>query len=112
MSSPGHVITAFLQLHHGSTVVTPLPTCLFRCFQKSVGLLVLGAIFCAVPSAVAKTTNLCLAPTTFAVFSSVFFMYISWFDPFTAPTCRTIDPILGRIFLEFQVPLLLEVQIE
>ena len=46
---PGHVVAAFLQLNHGSTVIASLPTCLLRSFKKSIRFLVFWTFLGAVP---------------------------------------------------------------
>jgi hypothetical protein len=77
-----------------------------------VGLLILGTIFVSVPLAIAKATDLYLAPTALSIFLPIFLVNIFGFNPFAAASGRAIYPILSRVFLELPIPRLLEIYIE
>ena len=64
------------------------------------------------PFAVTQTADLGLTSTTLAIFSPVLSMHASGLDPLTTPSSRTVNTILCRIFLEFSVPSLLEIDIK
>lgn len=65
------------------------------------------------PLAVARTTDLRLAVTTFGQFAAVFqSLDPIRFDPFAASLGRAVDPIAGGELGEFRVPRLLEVHIK
>lgn len=106
------MVATFFQLDHGSTVVTSLPSCLLCSFKELVCLLVFGAIFGSMPFAVTLAADLGLTSSTLAVFSPVLPMHAPGSDPFATPSGRTIDTIFRRVFLEFLVPCLLEIDIK
>ena len=106
------MIAAFFQLYHCSTVVAPLPPCIFSCRQESIRLLIFRAVLLSMPFSVTKTADLCFTTTTFAVFSTIFLVYISGFDPFPTPSSWTVYSIFGRVLLELFVPGFLEIDIK
>ena len=102
------MIAAFFKLDHSPAIVTPLPTCPLRCFEKPVGLLILGTVLCAMPFTIAKATDLRLTTTALPILFAILSVDISRLDPFATSSGRTIYTILGGIFRKFCVPILLK----
>lgn len=106
------MIAAFFKLDHSPAIVTSLPTCLFCCFEKPVGLLILGTILCAMPFTIAKATDLCLTTTALPILLAILLVDISRLDPFATSSSRTIYTVFGGIFRKFRVPILLKFMIK
>lgn len=109
---PSHVITALLQLNHSPTIITPLPTSLFRSLQELIRLLILRAILRTMPFPITQTTHLRLTPPALPIFPAVLFMHIPRLDPLPTPPSGAVDAVLGGELLELPVPVLLEVDVE
>jgi hypothetical protein len=105
---PGHVIASFLQLDHSPAIVTSLPARLLGSFEEPVGLFILGTILCTMPFSIAKTADFRLTATALPVLLAIFFMDISWFDPFATSSGRTIYTILRRVFGKLCIPVFLK----
>lgn len=103
-TTTSHVIAAFLEFHHGSATVAALPSSLLRCLKKFVRFFILGAFFRSMPFTVAQTADLGLATSTLTIFPSIFFMNISWSNPFAAFSYWAINAILGRVFCKLSIP--------
>lgn len=87
------MIAALLQLNHGPTIIASLPPSLFSGFEKLVCFFILRTVLHAVPFAVTETAHLSLTATAFAKLATVFFVYISWLDPFPTATTWAVDTI-------------------
>jgi hypothetical protein len=109
---PGHMIAAFLQLHHSLALVAPLPALLFRLFEELIRLLVLWALPREMPPAVAGATDLGLAAAAPTDLSAVFPVDVFRLDPFSAPLGWTVEPVPSRELCKLLVPGLLEGVVE
>ena len=116
--SPCHMIAALLELHHGGTVMTSLPTLSFGYLDESIGLFVFGAVFTAMPLSITHAAYFGLTSTALSVLSatpwtsSLIHMYIRRLDPFTTASSRAVDSIFSRVFLVFTIPLHFKLVIE
>ena len=106
------MITTLLQLNHSPTVITPLPTSLFRRLKQLIRLLILRTILRPMPFPITQTTHLRLAPSALPILPSILLVHIPRLDPLPAPSRGAVDAVLGGELLEFSVPVLLEVDVE
>lgn len=113
-----HMVTPFVELHHGRAVVALLPPFLLRDLGKLLRGFIFGAFAARVPLAVAGATYFRFAPTAFTISTASVGstagveMYLSGFDPFATTFGRAVNAVFSRILLVFLVPLDLEPGVE
>ncbi|KAL8711265.1 MAG: hypothetical protein Q9225_007143 [Loekoesia sp. 1 TL-2023] len=113
-----HVVAAFLQLHRRAAVVAALPSFLLGNFDELSRRVISGADATAMPAAVAGDADFRPTSRTFSVSpprvsaAAGINVDISRFDPFAASTRRTIEAVLGGVFLVFLIPFHFEFGVE
>jgi hypothetical protein len=107
------MVAALLQFNHRATTIAALPTGLFRCFEKTIRLLIAWTLFLPVPFPTTQDTNLRFTTAALSILPTFpIIMVVSRFDPFPAPPRWAVDAVLGGVLLELSIPELLKRNVE
>ena len=106
------MIAAFFELHHRRATVALLPPLLLRCLNELLRRGILGAVTRSVGFVIADRAHARAAALAFADLAAVLDGDVVGLDPLATPLAHTIYFVLGLVFEELAVPVLLEVLVE
>ena len=107
-----HMVAAFLQLDHSRAVEAFLPALLFCRIDELLSRRVLRTITRAVRLVVADGTDLSPAALAFAHLPTMLDVDMARLDPLAAILANAVYSVLGFVFEEFTIPVLLKFLIE
>jgi hypothetical protein len=104
LTAARHMVAAFLKLNHSMAAIAGLPAAFLSFLHKLLYLWVLRTFARPVHFRVANDTYFRFAPRAFCKLSSLIMMDLARSDPSATFRRRTVDPVLGVVFLITTVP--------